>query len=121
MWVDTEPLTPGCGGSTQVEQRDQIGATALIRSTVPLPAGTLSYLFTDIEGSTRLWQAQQMEMPRGIARHDAILRGAVESNRGVVFRTVGDAVYAAFESARDALAAALAGQSALIEEAWPED
>src|SRR5437773_2512245 len=58
-------------------------------------------------------------MPAALARHDALVRTAIEERSGVVFRTVGDAFCAAFARAPDALAAALAAQRALRDEAWP--
>jgi len=88
------------------------------RSTMPLPAGTVTFLFTDIEGSTQLWQRHPQAMGAAVARHEALLREAIASAGGVVFKTVGDAIYAAFGSALDALRAALAGQRALRAEPW---
>jgi class 3 adenylate cyclase len=86
--------------------------------TAPLPSGTATFLFTDIEGSTLLWQRHPQEMRAALARHEAILRQAIESRGGVVFKTVGDAVCAAFSSAPQALAAALDAQHALHSEEW---
>jgi predicted ATPase len=83
-----------------------------------LPTGTVTFLFTDLEGSTRLLQAHPGAYREAVARHHALLRGAVEAHGGVVFETVGDAVYAAFARPTDAVAAALAGQLALRREAW---
>lgn len=85
-----------------------------------LPTGTVTFLFTDIEGSTALWQAHPDVMPGVIARHDALLKEIVTGHNGVVFRTVGDAVHAAFAAPIDALAASLAAQHALAEASWPE-
>ncbi|HEU5098510.1 MAG TPA: tetratricopeptide repeat protein, partial [Roseiflexaceae bacterium] len=83
-----------------------------------LPHGTVTFLFTDIEGSTQLWAQHPQQMVAAVARHEALLREAVTAAGGVVFKTVGDAVYAAFASALDALTAALAGQRALSAEVW---
>ncbi len=88
---------------------------------VPLPTGTITFLFTDIEGSTTRWEHQLEAMQAALARHDAILRGAIESYGGYVFKTVGDAFYAVFASAPDALRAAIAAQQALSAERWSED
>ena len=85
-----------------------------------LPAGTVTFLFTDLEGSTRLLEAHPAAYRDAVRRHHALLRAAVEGQGGVVFETVGDAVYAAFARPGDAVAAALAGQIALREEAWGE-
>ena len=80
------------------------------------PSETVTFLFTDIEGSTKLWEAQPEQMRLALARHDALLRQAIENNNGHVFKTVGDAFCAAFATAPDALNAALAAQQALMQE-----
>jgi predicted ATPase/class 3 adenylate cyclase len=85
------------------------------------PTGTVTFLFTDIEGSTRRWDAQPEAMRHALARHDAILRESIEQHGGYVFKTIGDAFCAAFAVAPDALQAALAAQHALHQEAWPEE
>jgi predicted ATPase/class 3 adenylate cyclase len=84
------------------------------------PTGTVTFLFTDIEGSTTLWQRHSTAMETALARHDAMLRTAITANGGHVFKTVGDAFCAAFAAAPDALAAAIAAQHALAAEPWPE-
>src|SRR5436189_276951 len=78
-----------------------------------LPTGTITFLFTDIEGSTRLWEEQPDTMHLALARHDALLRAAIETNGGTVFKTIGDAFCAAFPTASDALEAALSAQQSL--------
>ncbi len=83
-----------------------------------LPSGTVTLLFTDIEGSTRLWDRDHAAMAQALARHDALLREAVAAHGGSVFKLVGDAVCAAFPTAPAALAAALAAQRALTAEPW---
>ena len=83
-----------------------------------LPTGTITLLFTDIEGSTRLWEIYPDAMPAAIDRHDALVRAAVECAGGAVFRTVGDAFFAAFADVASALAAALQAQRALHTEPW---
>jgi TolB-like protein/Tfp pilus assembly protein PilF len=84
------------------------------------PAGTVTLLFTDIEGSTRLWEAHATAMRAALARHDALLKSCIEEHEGSVFKTGGDAFCAAFHTAPDALAAALQAQRALSREPWPE-
>jgi class 3 adenylate cyclase len=84
-----------------------------------LPSGTVTFLFTDIEGSTRLWEYYPQAMRAALARHDALIRAA-EAHGGGVFKTVGDAFYAVFAAAADAAAAALAIQRALQCEPWGE-
>jgi class 3 adenylate cyclase len=85
-----------------------------------LPSGTVTFLFTDLEGSTRLLGAHPTAYRAAVRRHHDLLQGAVEAHGGVVFETVGDAVYAAFARPTDAVAAALAGQLALAREPWGE-
>jgi predicted ATPase/class 3 adenylate cyclase/Tfp pilus assembly protein PilF len=84
-----------------------------------MPTGTVTFLFTDIEGSTTLWEQYPDAMQIALARHDAILREGIEKHGGHVFKTAGDAFYAAFAQQRSALAAALALQQALHDEPWP--
>ncbi len=81
-----------------------------------LPTGTVTFLFSDIEGSTARWEAAPEAMEPALTRHDALLRSAIEEHRGYVFKTVGDAFCAAFANARDAVAAALNAQRALAAE-----
>jgi predicted ATPase/class 3 adenylate cyclase len=76
------------------------------------------FLFTDIEGSSRLWEVHPASMAEALARHDALLREAVEAHGGYVVKTTGDGVLAAFATASDALAAAIAGQLALAGANW---
>ena len=71
-----------------------------------LPSGTVTFLFTDVEGSTRLWAADTDAMAVSLRVHDAILRDAIESNGGYVFNTAGDSFAAAFSRASDAVVAA---------------
>jgi predicted ATPase/class 3 adenylate cyclase len=84
------------------------------------PTGTLTFLFTDIEGSTKLWERDSSVMQVALARHDEILRSAIEERGGYVFKTVGDAFCCAFPTAPDALEAALDAQRLLLEERWGE-
>src|ERR687886_798253 len=84
------------------------------------PTGTITFLFTDIEGSTTRWEHQPTAMQHALARHDALLRQTIEQHGGHVFKTVGGAFYAAFATAPDALDAALAAQQVLQHEAWGE-
>jgi predicted ATPase/class 3 adenylate cyclase len=86
--------------------------------THALPHGTVTFLFTDIAGSTRLWEQHQHVLPDIIERHHAILNAIVAAQGGVVFKTVGDGVLAAFAQAPPALAAAYAAQRAMIAEPW---
>jgi predicted ATPase/class 3 adenylate cyclase len=77
-------------------------------------SGIVTFLFTDIEGSTRLWEADPDAMSAALRRHDVILRGAIEEAGGSVFKTVGDAFCAVFPAPVAAITAAVAAQRALI-------
>jgi predicted ATPase/class 3 adenylate cyclase len=90
-----------------------------VQNPVHIPTGTVTLLFTDIEGSTRLWEAEPEAMTRSLRRHDEILRGAIELAGGYVFKTIGDAFDAAFSTAEAALDAVLAAQRALVGQDWP--
>jgi predicted ATPase/class 3 adenylate cyclase len=80
------------------------------------PAVT-TFLFTDIEGSTQLWEREPEQMKSALAHHDALARRAVEEHRGIVVKTMGDGMCAAFDDPVDALSAALAFQQALADPA----
>ena len=86
-----------------------------------LPTGTVTFLFTDIEGSTKLWEKSPTGMQVALTRHDAIMWEAIEGHGGFVFKTVGDAFCAAFPTAVGALQAALAAQRTLLSEDWGEE
>jgi class 3 adenylate cyclase len=81
-----------------------------------LPSGTVTFFFTDIEGSTERWEQDRTAMADAVERHLALLRQAVETHGGVPFKVVGDAVQAAFPTAPQAVAAALTAQRALLVE-----
>ncbi len=80
---------------------------------------TATFLFTDIEGSTRLWEEQHEAMGRALELHDRLLRDAVDGAGGTVVKTTGDGMLAAFERPASALLAAIEAQSALDRNAWP--
>jgi len=84
------------------------------------PSGTVTFLFTDIEGSTKLAREHPEVWESGWTRHCAILRGAIESCDGIVFQIIGDAVCASFHKAGDALKAAIKIQQDLQYEPWGE-
>ena len=83
-----------------------------------LPTGTVTFLFTDIEGSTTLAQQYPAALPVLLARHHALLHEAIEAHHGHVFQIRGDAFCAAFHTASDAVNAALDAQRGLQHEAW---
>ena len=81
-----------------------------------LPSGTVTFLFSDIEGSTERWESHRDAMAAAVKRHDSLMRDAIESHGGYVFKTVGDAFCATFPRVSDAVAAALHAQRALLQE-----
>jgi len=85
----------------------------------PLLSGTVTFLFTDIEGSTRLWETRADAMRVALARHDTLLERAINAGDGQIFKRGGDSFCAVFRRASDALIAALAAQRALCAEPWP--
>jgi class 3 adenylate cyclase len=86
------------------------------------PTGTVTFLFTDIEGSTKLWEQNAQAMQIALARHDEVLRSAIEERGGYIFKTVGDAFCAAFSTAIAPLEASLFAQRVLLsQEGWSEE
>ena len=83
-----------------------------------LPSGTVTFLFTDIEGSTALWEQDQAAMRLAVDRHLELLDAAIAAHGGHRFQIIGDAVQAAFAAAPDALAAAVEAQQAIAAEPW---
>jgi len=92
------------------------GAKPKNKSPVALPTGTVTFLFTDIEGSTERWEAHRDAMADAVKRHDVLVRNAIESRDGYVFKTVGDAFCATFRRVSGAVAAALHAQRSLLKE-----
>ncbi len=86
--------------------------------TPELPSGTVTFLFTDVEGSTALWEQDPAAMRVAVDRHLALLTAAVTAHGGVHFKTIGDAIQAAFPTAPAALEAAIDAQLALTAEPW---
>ena len=86
----------------------------------PLPTGTVTFLFTDIQGSSRLWENHADAMAVALARHDTLLREAFAARGGHIFKTIGDAFCVAFSVAASALEAAVHAQRLLRDEDWQE-
>ncbi|HEV8065338.1 MAG TPA: adenylate/guanylate cyclase domain-containing protein [Acidimicrobiales bacterium] len=84
-----------------------------------VPSGTVTLLFTDIEGSTKLWESEPAEMADALRRHEAILRAAIESPGGYLFKTNGDAFCASFSTPSAAVEAVTSAQRSLTSEEWP--
>ena len=95
------------------------GATSLSNPEPSGPTGTITFLFTDIEDSTVLWERFPRLMPVVLARHDEVVSTAIEGHRGRIFSTAGDGFAAAFASASDGVAAAVDAQRALGSGSWP--
>jgi len=87
-----------------------------VAALTALPTGEVTFLFSDIEGSTQRWEAHPEAMKLAVARHEQIVSGAIERHCGHVFKLMGDAFCVAFQSAPDAIAAAIDAQRALAEE-----
>src|SRR3954470_15531025 len=85
-----------------------------------LPSGTVTFLFTDIEGSTMRWEHRPEAMRLALARHDALVRAAILEHGGYVVKTMGDAFHAVFVRAPEAVAAALDAQRRLQAEPWDQ-
>src|SRR5687768_6779612 len=85
-----------------------------------LPSGNVIVLFTDIEGSTALWERDQAVVAIAVARHLTLLRAATKRHGGGLCKVVGDAVQASFPTAPAAVAAAVDAQHALLAEDWRE-
>ncbi len=102
--------TPAERESSQVRPRPAGG-----QAGDELPSGTVAFLFTDVEGSTGLWEHDEPGMAEALGRHDEVLRGAVGAHGGYVFSTAGDSFACAFSSALAAVEAAIEAQSGLAD------
>jgi len=101
-----------------VQQMDQRSLTRQPAESLVLPKGIVTVLFTDIEGSTKLWESAPEKMKIALQRHHAILQDAITSNGGAVFQIIGDAFCAAFSTAPAAISAAATAQRSLHQEPW---
>jgi DNA-binding SARP family transcriptional activator/class 3 adenylate cyclase len=109
------------GPGLPVAGQAAMASLAPVASSVPLPSGVVTFLLTDVEGSTRLWEAHAADMAVALPRHDQIMATAVGDRGGVVLkaRGEGDSTFSVFARASDAATAALAAQRALADEPWP--
>ena len=89
---------------------------AELKGPVTLPTGTVTFLFSDIEGSTQRWETHRDAMKAAVARHEQLMSGAIRQYGGYVFKTIGDAFCTAFPTAPNAVHAALTAQRALAKE-----
>ena len=106
----------GCLSCGCADNRDVVSHDALVPEN--LPTGTVTFMFTDIEGSTRLVQALGADYQAVLERHAAKIRKALGDHEGVEVSTEGDAFFAVFQSAQRAVMAAVSAQRALAEEHW---
>lgn len=96
---------------------DQVAESRIASQTHSLvPSGTVTFLFTDIEGSTERWEHHREGMKAALARHDDLLGSAITAKNGYIFKKMGDAYCAAFRTAPEAVRAALVAQQALSKE-----
>ena len=92
------------------------------RASGTLPTGTVTFMFTDIEGSTRLAQQTTPDDFQALMEtHNTLVDAAIVGNEGTVIRTEGDSFFAVFTSGSDAVSAAVAAQRALANHNWPQD
>ena len=118
---------PGCGSEASDQARfclacgHQLTGAATTTGS-ELPTGLITYLFTDVQGSTPLWQQHPLEMREVMTRHDSLLTSAVEASGGTVVRPrgEGDSIFAVFPRATDAVGAACDAQQLLLQETWAE-
>ena len=81
----------------------------------------LTFLFTDIEGSTRIWEEQTTAMQSALELHDSAMKDTIEASGGKIVKTTGDGFHAVFEDVHDGVSAALAGQLVLVKTTWPQE
>jgi len=115
----SETLIPAARAATRAaEASSEVG-----HSGADLPTGNVTFLLTDIVGSTRLWEAAPGAMAVALARHDRLVHDTVTGHGGTLLkgRGEGDSTFSVFHRATDAAAAALAAQDALTREAWPAE
>ncbi len=84
------------------------------------PSGIVTFLFTDLEGSTRLWETHPKAMQSALARHDRILKEAINEHGGELVKSTGDGIHAVFTSPTSSASAALAAQEVLLAETWQD-
>jgi DNA-binding SARP family transcriptional activator/class 3 adenylate cyclase len=112
------PARTARAGSWEGHRRAQRGGPA--GSSIALPAGTVTFLLTDIERSTAQWERTGEAFAQVLDRHDALLRAAFQRHGGHEIKALGDGFLVTFSRVEEALACAIAGQRALAAEGWPE-
>ncbi|HET9223226.1 MAG TPA: tetratricopeptide repeat protein, partial [Roseiflexaceae bacterium] len=117
----TRPISRADPAAQAAGSREPAGGAGARLAARALPIGTITFLFTDVEGSTRLWERLPDATNRALMRHDALIEACVVQHDGVVVRPrgEGDGRFAVFDQATDAVAGAAAIQRALAAERWP--
>ncbi len=120
LLVGADPLIhrPALGVESPDGRADQAGSREVI-SLQRLPSGTVTFLFADVEDSTRLWADDHDGMAASLRLYDEVLREVIETHGGYVFTTAGDAFRVAFDRASDGVSCASTAQMALAEAEWP--
>ena len=121
VWPSRRARPTGAGRSTC--SRGGPTSSVGVRQTLEVggPTGTVTFVFTDIEGSTALWERDEPAMRLALEQHDHILRSSMGEHGGIVFSSSGDGLAVAFDRAGDAVAAAVAAQAAVESAEWPVD
>jgi predicted ATPase/DNA-binding SARP family transcriptional activator len=114
-----DPTLTAASGSPVVVEDKRVRVSAATGDVSP-PTGTITFLFTDQEQSSSLWEANPKAMDQAVSRHDAMVRSIISRWGGRVFSTAGDGFGAAFASHADAIRAAVEAQTALRAEPWPD-
>ena len=94
---------------------------AVATTAPPLPSGLVTFVLTDIEGSTKMFRRLGDAYPPVLDMHNALLREQWTAHHGAEVKTVGDAFIVAFASASDARSAAVGAQRAMADHPWPSD
>jgi predicted ATPase/class 3 adenylate cyclase len=108
-----KPYVSATDTEASEKNAEEMGVLSPDAAASPTPSGTITFAFTDIEGSTQRWDRDRAAMEAAVRRHDALMREAVAAHNGYVFKTIGDAFCAAFPRPEDAVAAMFDAQRSL--------
>ncbi len=114
-WLSASPLQ---ALSTLDPRSSRVGQDWAVAGEIVPPSGTVTFLLTDVEDSTRLWDQHPLQMREALEQHDTLLAAAIYANGGYVFTTAGDSFAAAFQAAEAAAHAALDIQTAIASVSW---
>lgn len=115
--LETRPIIALPNGPRMPSRKSRTVCAPTQAARVDPKSAVTTFLFTDIAGSTSLWEREPDKMRPALARHDQIVRGAVEDHHGVLVKSTGDGIHAAFSDPADGVAAAVALQRALADPA----